>query len=866
MASSDNKVTAQLESVSPASRGRFARALRWIFLVTAVWFVANLGGSWLVQHTRIRRSLNARLAAAFGRPVDVRRYSFSLLDGPALEANSIVVAEDPRFGYEYFLRADSLTIRVRWLALLAGHLELGTLSLSHPSLNLVRASDGRWNIEGWLPAPSAATRSSSGHAAPRIRKIEFDSGRINFKRGDEKLAFAFVDVTGSAEQNTRSQWRLNVDASPARASVVLQQAGTLHIDGQVGGTSSRLRPADLQCLWQNAAVADGLRLATGYDHGIRGAFSVALEAHTVGPVWNLQARAELRRLHRWDLGMRADNPVLNLLVRAGWLPETPEIDISEALIEAPRSHLSGSGVISWASVDSGQASAPPHELSLTSSGIDMADALAWIRAFHPGVSEALGLRGELGVDLRLEGWPLRPMNGFLATDGIRLEGGSVLVPIHTGRGVFQFNGSAAQILPLNIEIGRVGGGLRLEGSATDLGVGPAALKLSGRAAKIEDLTAAASALGWNWPPSGWDVEGPANFDLRWQDQGLLALSQLVGRIDLQGVSLRAPFLNRPISQVKGHLEIAGSNRQLVISSADAFGGEWSGTIDLFPAGGEHHFNLSVDRLNAEDLDRWLNPRWREGFLGSVLPFLNSSAATIPDGVHARGLLTVSQFAFSRYVLQHLDGELTLDDRHLEMADATADFYGAKLSGGLIADLQKTPAYNIRAYVTDLNLSALSSGSPTFDHLVAGDASGNVSMAFQGVGRDALFASLSCEGTAAIRNASLQGFDLFESMRAGARRPGKTTFLRAVGSFACRNNSIQISQLRLIGLDATLETAGSVDVARNIYFRVHWIPGIETRIATNAPLPAPLTQPTGEFRIEGPLFLPRISPSGTTPQQ
>ena len=96
---------------------------------------------------------SGRLELAFGRPVEVASYNFTLLDGPTLRAQSVTFGEDPRFGHEYFLRAESLTVRLRWQGLLLGRLQLGTVSLEHPSLNLVRNSDGDWNLAEWLPRP-----------------------------------------------------------------------------------------------------------------------------------------------------------------------------------------------------------------------------------------------------------------------------------------------------------------------------------------------------------------------------------------------------------------------------------------------------------------------------------------------------------------------------------------------------------------------------------------------------------------------------------------------------------------------------------------------------------------------------------------
>ena len=115
-------------------------------IVAASWCISlALEGGWL------RRSLEARLAATFGRPVEVGRFKFAILDGPQLEADSVTVGEDPHFGQEYFLRADRLTASMRWAALLRGRFEFDRLSLSRPSLNLVRFADGKWNFETWLP-------------------------------------------------------------------------------------------------------------------------------------------------------------------------------------------------------------------------------------------------------------------------------------------------------------------------------------------------------------------------------------------------------------------------------------------------------------------------------------------------------------------------------------------------------------------------------------------------------------------------------------------------------------------------------------------------------------------------------------------
>ena len=128
-----------------------------------------LGASWGVSAALRagwgRRVLLEKLSASFGRPVQARGFDFSLLGGASLEADAVTVAEDPRYGQEYFLRADQLTATLDWPALLRGRIEFGALAFSHPSLNLVRAADGHWNVESWLPPATSGAQVFAAQTA-----------------------------------------------------------------------------------------------------------------------------------------------------------------------------------------------------------------------------------------------------------------------------------------------------------------------------------------------------------------------------------------------------------------------------------------------------------------------------------------------------------------------------------------------------------------------------------------------------------------------------------------------------------------------------------------------------------------------------
>src|SRR5213078_1357008 len=256
---------------------------------------------------------------------------------------------------EYFLRAEHLSAGLRWRGLLGGHFEFGTMSLNQPSLILVRNSEGRWNLERWLP-PAKANPAQSGRVygppspvAPvnRLEKIEFDEGRINFKTGDDKLPFAFTGVSGSFEQVSPGRWQLQLEAQPWRSGVLLQSTGTIRVRGDLAGTSARLQPAQITVHWSEGSLADVFRLLHGQDYGVRGLFTLDGTAksdgvaHDVSGDWTYSVQAHARQIHRWDLTERADNPALNVSLNGHWNAEVGSLFADQFVVEGLRSNLRG---------------------------------------------------------------------------------------------------------------------------------------------------------------------------------------------------------------------------------------------------------------------------------------------------------------------------------------------------------------------------------------------------------------------------------------------------------------------------------------------------------------------------------------------
>jgi hypothetical protein len=859
---------AHAESLDSLPRHSWTRWLTYILLFFAFLWAMDIGISFLIRHTRLQRRVTARLESVFGRSVEVGRYDFSLWGGPTLNAQSVTFGEDPRFGYEYFLRAESLTVHLRWQSLFRGHIELGTIALVKPSLNLVRNADGDWNVAEWLPKPnlSGGGAGSSGHAAVRFGRIDVDSGRINFKRVSEKLPFALVNVNGYLEPDGQGRWTMNLQAAPTRAAVIVQRAGTIYVSGHVGGTSSRFRPAVLDLAWGDAALSDVLRLVRGYDYGIRGNFAMVAHADTEGDDWHLQTHTEFRELHRWDLALRADNPALNLNAKMILYPLASGLDVSEATIETPHSSARATAHFSWVNTEDLLSArevqgGAPGRFEITQSQIALGDVLAWVRAFHSNVAADVSLRGQASVKASVTANPLQLSSAAGIIDGGELLGAGMRVPAHLGHAQFRYDHGEISLAPATIAFGAGDGSVHMEAVTNPRRNEFPVYHLFGNLAQIRDVVMTTGALGWNIS-RGWDLAGPVRCDLRWQGAKFPWQTQPSGTIEwggeTGGATLLTPFLNQPVRQIRARVDLKTNTRHIALAAADAFGTRWAGTFDRRDAEGGWQFALTAEDLSGSNLDRWLNPRWRESFLDRMLPFLNSSSPVnaIPESLRAAGQIAVDQFTVAPVVVRHLQGELKIGGRHVQLSNARAESYGGVLGGWLDATLGAVPAYRTHVDYSRVDLGALTAASSRLGELFRGSASGGVNLSFRGADRTDLISSLECRGNARVAGMKFQNFNLQDSLAEGEIKPGVSAFDEAAAAFACRDGKIVFQNIVLIGAGEEIEGLGSVDFSRNMDLRLHIVPASPTNSQDEATTPATSTD-RGTFALSGTLQSPAI---------
>ena len=184
------------------------------------------------------------------------------------------------------------------------------------------------------------------------------------------------------------------------------------------------------------------------------------------------------------------------------------------------------------------------------------------------------------------------------------------------------------------------------------------------------------------------------------------------------------------------------------------------------------------------------------------------------------------------VVTRLQGNLRIDGRHLELTNATGQFYGGTLGGSLDAHLDAAPSYNVDVEFSQADIPALSANWPGLAGLFAGSASGEASFQSRGATREDLASSLACRGTMRLNGAELRNINLAESLREATHRQGVSDFSEASAAFTCAGGKVQFQDFLLAGPEEAIVGSGTIDFRRNLDLRLQVLP--RGAAATHAP--------------------------------
>jgi uncharacterized protein involved in outer membrane biogenesis len=146
-------------------RRRRAAAVLALAALAAILAVAIVPP--LVSLSRYKSRIAQLVSTSLGRPARLSSVEMRLLPRPGFVLTDLTVEEDPAYGAEPILHANSVVASIRLLSLWRGRLEIGRISVDEASLNLVRTPTGQWNLDSFFSTAAAQTQPPPGGTRAR---------------------------------------------------------------------------------------------------------------------------------------------------------------------------------------------------------------------------------------------------------------------------------------------------------------------------------------------------------------------------------------------------------------------------------------------------------------------------------------------------------------------------------------------------------------------------------------------------------------------------------------------------------------------------------------------------------------------------
>ncbi|MGA3370432.1 MAG: AsmA family protein [Terracidiphilus sp.] len=277
----------------------------WLALAALAAILAVLIVPPLVSVSRYKSRITHLISASLGRPVGLSSVEVRLLPRPGFVLNDLTVEEDPAYGAEPVLHANTVNASIRLLSLWRGRLEIDSISADEASLNLVRAPSGSWNLDPLLRTATTQAESAAAAAKPgkpvKLPYLKAANSRINIKNGVEKLPFSLLNADLAFWQESPGRWRLRLRGQPVRTDLSLEQAdtGIVRIDAELRQAPKLTQMlARLDLRWREAQLGQLTRLLLGADAGWRGDLTGELHLDNTTEAARINARLSATGVHR----------------------------------------------------------------------------------------------------------------------------------------------------------------------------------------------------------------------------------------------------------------------------------------------------------------------------------------------------------------------------------------------------------------------------------------------------------------------------------------------------------------------------------------------------------------------------------------
>lgn len=795
--------------------------MRKLLIAVAAVLVLGLAAIFLLPYfidvNQYRGTIQAQLQNRLYRQVQLGRMSLGVFP-IRVQVQAVNIGEDPRYQSKLpFARVSQMDVSVKLFPLLSKRIEIKSLTLKRPTIELIKDAAGVWNFASLGAAPQTTAPPPRGRPAPPqpavhtnqnsgsalvLNELRISDGQVaitDFKARQARSVYDHIDLTLSDFAPNRP---FSIDLAvhlPGKGAETLSLSGK---GGPVNQAQLMSTPFDGKLKLKEVSVTGAQKFLNssalrGTDASLSGSADLTSASGRMAAKGSLKVKDAV--IHNVEIGypIEADFDVADDL-------NSDVLQIRQGDVKLGSTPLSIKGTVN------SHAATSIADVDLTAREASIEDAARLAAAFGVAFNADTKIAGKLTANIHTQGPTDRlVMTGSVNGHGLEISGKGIPETVKVNSIDLTMTPQDIRSAPFTAVSGvtTLAAQMNIAQYATASPSLDATLRtING---KVDELLSIAKGFGVG-AVEGMSGSGAISIDVHAtgpiKNTDALTFS---GTGSLQNASLRMSSLTQPLNIRNASLQFTQNSVNLANLNAALGSTNATGSMNIANLHAPHvTFALAADKLDVVELQN-LTASGKTGSVKkadaswSLLPTVHAAAAQsggFLNSATGTGTITVGRLLYQRTNLTNVHSSVNLNHGVIQLSPLTAQLFGGQINGAITADMrQEVSSFTVNAKLAAADANQLLTAVANMKDSVSGSLSASLDQTFATPASGDITQTLNGPFTFALTNGKLNKLDLLNELGkigkfAGAAK-GYTAFSNMSGTFDIRNGVANTNDLK-----------------------------------------------------------------------
>jgi uncharacterized protein involved in outer membrane biogenesis len=813
------------------------KALIAIGVLIVLVVVAIAAVPFVVDAERYRGRIQTELQARTGRVVSLGKMRLSVFP-LAFRVENAVIGEDKNFpSAQPFAHVGELLVSARLMPLLQGDVQVDSLELKRPRIELIRNRQGVWNFSTLgstlpvtttpapKPNPTAPQPPQTTPAEPRrfsLAELKVVDGQVGFtdqQKNQPRALYDHIDLTlNDYAPNKKFNFELaaHLPGTGAQRLSLEGEAGPMVTDAPSATDfkgSLKLDEVSLSGLKKflnSQALQDIEFVATG-------------KADVENKGGAISSRGDLKLENGRVNGVNIGYPI------SADYNITADLNTDLYKIEKGTLKL-GATPLSVVGTVNGAPTPIVLDLKVDAANASIAEAARLAAAFDVAFNPGMDIKGRIDAALTARGAASKPiMNGRVTAHELVITGKDLPQAVQVTKVDLALTPTTITSNEFIATTGATAAHVNfvLNDYASDSSRILASVRADG--AKLGELLNIAQASGIS---AVRDMSGTGAINLNVRVQGSTkknAALDYSGSGNLRDGSISLPAFTKPVQVRQADIKFSQNaaildNVVFALGSTNARGS--MSLKGLSPgATPQLQFALTADKFDAAEWQTIMRNQpvpAKSASMFTVIPIVYAAPAAEAPLMHrlvGSGTLDVATVLYDKLQLSNAHSNVTLDHGVVKLTPFTAQLYGGAVNGTVVMDTRPTPAtYTISSKMDRVDANQLLSAVSKADKILFGLLAASANTNFTATTSENIASHLNGNIQLNLQDGKIANLDLLNQLAAigkfnaqGTTQP-YTNVVKLTGNFDVKNGVARTDNLNALIDAGSLAAKGAVDLA------------------------------------------------------